>query len=47
MIWKKEIECMQLAELKKLQTDYLKKLIPYIYKNCPVYKKKKIGRAHV
>ncbi len=28
------------AELKKLQTDYLKKLIPYIYKNCPAYKKK-------
>ena len=40
MIWKKEIECMQPAELKKLQSDYLKKLIPYIYKNCPVYKKK-------
>ena len=40
MIWKKEIECMQPAELKKLQSDYLKKLIPYIYNNCPVYKKK-------
>ena len=40
MIWKKEIECMQPAEMKKLQSDYLKKLIPYIYNNCPVYKKK-------
>jgi phenylacetate-CoA ligase len=28
------------AELKKLQSDYLKKLILYIYNNCPVYKKK-------
>jgi len=27
-------------ELKKLQSDYLKKLIPYIHSNCPVYKKK-------
>jgi len=40
MIWKKDIECMQPAELKKLQSEHLKKLIPYIYSNCPVYKKK-------
>ena len=40
MIWKKDLECMQPAEMKKLQLDYLKKLIPYIYNNCPVYKKK-------
>jgi len=40
MIWKKDIECMQPAELKKLQSDYLKKLISYIYNNCPAYKKK-------
>jgi phenylacetate-CoA ligase len=40
MIWKKDIECMQPQELKKLQSNYLKKLIPYIYNNCPVYKKK-------
>jgi len=40
MIWKKDIECMPPAELKKLQSDYLKKLIHYIYNNCPVYKKK-------
>jgi phenylacetate-CoA ligase len=31
---------MQPADMKKLQSDYLKKLIPYIYSSCPVYKKK-------
>ncbi|MDY0355279.1 MAG: phenylacetate--CoA ligase [Sedimentisphaerales bacterium] len=40
MIWKEQIECMDSAGLKALQSDYLKKLIPYIYHNCPVYREK-------
>lgn len=31
---------MQPADMKKLQSEHLKKLIPYIYNNCPAYKKK-------
>lgn len=40
MIWREEIETMEPAALKALQGDYLKKLIPYIYQNCAVYKGK-------
>ncbi len=40
MIWKKDVECSDLAGLKALQSHHLKKLIPYIYRNCPVYKQK-------
>lgn len=40
MIWKEDIECMDSTGLRTLQSDYLKKLIPYIYHNCPVYKEK-------
>ncbi len=40
MIWKEEVECMNPPELKALQSDYLKKLVAYIYKNCPAYKEK-------
>lgn len=40
MIWKEDIECLDSAGLKALQSDHLKKLIPYIYHNCPVYKQK-------
>ncbi len=40
MIWKKDVECLDLAGLKALQSHHLKKLIPYIYRNCPVYKQK-------
>jgi len=40
MIWKEDIETMEPAALKALQGDYLKKLIPYIYQNCAVYKGK-------
>lgn len=40
MIWKEDIECMDSTELRALQSDYLKKLIPYIYHNCPVYRQK-------
>jgi len=40
MIWKKDVECLDLAGLKALQSHHLKKLIPYICRNCPVYKQK-------
>ena len=40
MIWKEQIECMDSTGLKALQSDYLKRLIPYIYHNCPVYREK-------
>ncbi len=40
MIWRQDVECAAPADLKELQSGYLKKLIPYIYNNCPVYKKK-------
>lgn len=40
MIWKEDVECAERAELKALQSDHIKKLIPYIYQHCPVYQKK-------
>ncbi len=40
MIWKEEVECMPEAKLAELQGGYLKELVPYIYNNCEVYKKK-------
>ncbi len=40
MIWREDVECAAPADLKELQSGYLKKLIPYIYSNCPVYRKK-------
>jgi len=40
MIWKEQVECASPADLKNLQSDYLRKLTSYIYNNCPVYKKK-------
>ncbi len=40
MIWRQDVECAAPADLKELQSGYLKRLIPYIYNNCPVYKKK-------
>ncbi len=40
MIWKEDVECLDPAGLKALQSDHLKKLIPYIYHNCPAYKQK-------
>jgi len=40
MIWRQDVECAAPADLKELQSGYLKRLIPYIYQNCPVYKKK-------
>jgi phenylacetate-CoA ligase len=40
MIWRQDVECLAPADLKEVQSSHLKKLIPYIYNNCPVYKKK-------
>ncbi|MGE5295178.1 MAG: phenylacetate--CoA ligase family protein [Solirubrobacterales bacterium] len=40
MIWKENVECAARADLKELQSGYLKKLIPYIYQNCAVYRRK-------
>jgi phenylacetate-CoA ligase len=40
MIWKENVECLPPADLRALQSDYLTKLIPYMYGNCPVYKAK-------
>jgi phenylacetate-CoA ligase len=40
MIWREDVECAAPADLKALQSDHLKKLIPYIYHNCPVYRRK-------
>jgi phenylacetate-CoA ligase len=40
MIWRQDVECAAPADLKALQSSYLRKLIPYIYHHCPVYKQK-------
>ncbi|MEN6336106.1 MAG: phenylacetate--CoA ligase [Phycisphaerales bacterium] len=40
MIWKEDVECAARADLKELQSGYLRKLIPYIYNNCAVYRRK-------
>jgi len=40
MIWKQDIECMSVGDMKALQSARLKQLIPYIYQNCPVYRQK-------
>ncbi|MGB8226110.1 MAG: phenylacetate--CoA ligase [Sedimentisphaerales bacterium] len=40
MIWNEKFECMPAGELKQLQGERLKKLLPYIYNNCKAYKDK-------
>jgi phenylacetate-CoA ligase len=40
MIWNEKIETMDPRELKGIQSNYLKNLVAYIYKNCKVYKDK-------
>ena len=35
MIWREDVECAAPADLKELQSGYLKKLIPYIYQQLP------------
>ncbi len=38
MIWKEDVECLPICELKQLQGDRLAKLVKYVYSNCKVYK---------
>jgi phenylacetate-CoA ligase len=40
MIWNEKIECMELEDLKNIQSERLIKLVSYVYKNCPFYKHK-------
>jgi len=40
MIWEEKIECMAPADLKNIQSERLKALAEYVYKNNPVYRKK-------
>lgn len=40
MIWKQDVECAEPAELQKLQSEYLRKLVTYIYSNCEVYRER-------
>ncbi len=40
MIWNEKIECMDLDELKNIQSKRLGELAAYVYKHCPVYKEK-------
>ena len=40
MIWKQDVECADPAQLKKLQSDRLQKLVAYIYQHCPAYRQK-------
>src|SRR3989339_1530610 len=40
MIWNEKIECMELSDLKNIQSEYLRNLASYVYKNCALYKQK-------
>lgn len=40
MIWNEKMECMESSDLKNIQSERLKETVDYIYKNCPMYKKK-------
>lgn len=40
MIWNEEFECMGLEDLKNLQSERLRNITSYVYKNCPVYRQK-------
>ncbi len=40
MIWEEKIECMAPADLKNIQSERLKALTEYVYKNNSVYRKK-------
>ncbi|MDD5101870.1 MAG: phenylacetate--CoA ligase, partial [Endomicrobiaceae bacterium] len=40
MIFNEAIECASKENLKNLQSERLAKLVQYVYKNSPVYKKK-------
>jgi phenylacetate-CoA ligase len=40
MIWNEKVETLNLRDLKDIQSNYLKNLVAYVYKNCKVYKDK-------
>ncbi len=40
MIWNEEFECMELEDLKNIQSERLSRIASYVYKNCPVYRQK-------
>ncbi len=40
MIWNEKIECMSLKSLKEIQSENLKEITGYVYKNSPIYKGK-------
>jgi len=40
MIWNEQMECMEADRMKEVQSARLKETVSYIYKNCPLYKKK-------
>lgn len=40
MIWNEKMECMEPEELKNIQSERLRKIVGYVYENCPYYRKK-------
>jgi len=40
MIWNEKMECMDRADMKNVQSERLRKIVSYVYKNCPPYKTK-------
>lgn len=40
MIWNEQFECMPLKDLKNIQSERLRHLVSYVYKNSPFYQKK-------
>lgn len=40
MIWNEKMECMGPEDLKNIQSQRLKEVTNYVYKNCPYYKEK-------
>ena len=40
MIWNEKMECMDLEDLKNIQSERLKDITDYVYQKSPVYKKK-------
>ena len=40
MIWNEKMECMDPEDMKDTQSERLKKIVSYVYKNCPPYRTK-------
>lgn len=40
MIWNERMECMESEDLKNIQSERLREIIGYVYKNCRMYKSK-------